>query len=575
MDAQQLAAMYEQGHKLAEMGRYDQALKTLKDYLRYCPQDGQAVNDVATILYCMGRGREAIALYEQACRICHGEQLTQVQWNLCEAYLKEDKVGQAIGLFDTLEAAGVLSFDLLNRAADALLRKELLGPAIELLLRSLRMNPDQEVLSPMIEVIRKHRARTAIVVYNKDTAARALADGFRQRLEIEWLDDTDTVSAQVPSHTQIAIFFGCGQSLVEASRRMSGLRIMAVLDAQDMADTQIQAVHWPGVQTAVLCGGPSLAELFGEQVGSLPAGLNVLTAEPIANPEEVPFTSRKKGKRIAAVGPWDARRNPMYALMCFQKLHYLDPDTRLHLGGTFCDAPTQRYVETLIETLELDNVVFLDGPIKDMKKWLRDKHYILSTSIDGAGLEDVWLAMAYGLRPVVHTFPGLNERLDAAYAFTLAEDFCDQVLRGSYDSTTYRQEIEQVYLERGLEPMVMDQIFRFEQELCIGRGREVAESSPAAPVSSPRPMFNSKPVSHSSVEQIASDALAAAQSISALEPDTPIDGRDVFDPTVPDTRDEQENLSDYYTPDGLSVEEMTAARRGNMQRRRRSPASML
>lgn len=588
MNPQQLTQMYEEATGMAEAGRYEQALSKMLEYLRHRPQDGQAFNDAATILFCLGRGRDAIAFYEKAAQFCQGDQLAQVYWNLCEAYLQENQPARAIALFDDLETMGLLSIDLLNRTADALLRQDLLGPAVELLLRSLQISPDQEILVPMLDVIRSHRARISVVVSSMSALAHSAADGLRQRLIVTVVDD----QPQLPVQTDVALFFGCGHCLVNTSMQSSEMRRVAILDAQDILSSRIREVNWRNVQTVILCGGRDMAELLAEQIGTLPTGLRLIHAEPIPNPECVVFTSRKKGKRIAAIGPWDARRNPMFALMCFQKLNFLDPDTRLHIAGEFSDALTERYVRQIIETLGLDNVVFLDGPVKDIRKWLKDKHFVLSTAIDGSGLEDVWMAMACGLRPLVHTFPGAAERLDSPYLFTLAEDFCERILHGHYDAAEHRAAVERGYMQMGLEQIINDLIFKFEKELPLKNRSQLAAAAPVARTVQPfvscssltpdaqpswtnaasqvSPAFSAPaagptPTPARSVRQIASDALAATQKLQDLAAGRgqPLDLSPSGSPA--DSKNTPQNDTfKYNCIDGLSVEELTGEGRGSV-----------
>lgn len=564
MNPQQLTQLYDEATGLAEAGRYEPAMARMFEYLRHRPLDGPALNDAGTILFCMGRGKDAIVCYEKAAEFCRGDQLSQVYWNLCEAYLQEEQPARAVGLFDRMQEMELLNVDILNRTADALLQQDMLGPAVELLLRSLRLNPDQKVLIPMLEVIRGHRARTTIVVHNKTTLAQSLADSLGRHLELTVLEDLSPLPPQIPSQTDIALFFGCGQSLVDASLQTSEMRRVVILDVQDILSPRIQTVNWQAVQTVIVCGGDELAGLFTEQIGSLPKTLTVIGAEPIPNPDNIPFGPRKKGKHIAAVGPWDARRNPMFALMCFQKLHYLDPDTCLHLAGEFVDASTERYVLQMIDALGLDTVVFVDGPVKNIKKWLRDKHYILSTSIDGSGLEDVWLAMACGLRPVIHTFPGAAERLDGRYLFILAEDFCEQILGGCYDAAEHRAAVERSFTQKGIEPIVLDQIFRFESEIPLANRRSGAVSAlPIAPVEQPASVVDasaagSQKMPTQTVRRIESEALQALAAAKKMRhtADRTEQQNDTarFTPSVSEPDAVQNDSFESGPVDGLSID---------------------
>ena len=50
MNPQQLTQMYEEAAAMAEAGQHEPALNRMFEYLRHRPQDGQALNDAATIL---------------------------------------------------------------------------------------------------------------------------------------------------------------------------------------------------------------------------------------------------------------------------------------------------------------------------------------------------------------------------------------------------------------------------------------------------------------------------------------------------------------------------------------------
>lgn len=565
MNPQQLTQMYEEAAAMAESGQHELALNRMFDYLRHRPQDGQALNDAATILYCLGRGQEAIACYEKACQFSEGDQLAQVYWNLCEAYLQEGAVGRAIGLFDGMASMGLLNADMLNRAANLLLEQDALGPAMELLQRSLQMQPEQEVLRPMVEIIRSRRAKTTIVAQRPTGITQLLADALRDQLPLTVFQNETAFSAEVLTGTDIALFIGCGPALAAASDRPSAANYVVILEAQDIVNPQIRGVNWRAVQMVVLCGGSDLETLFIEEVGPLPNTLHVLTAEPILNPERVVFVPRKKGKRIAAIGPWDARRNPMFAVMCFQKLNFLDPDTRLHLAGEFTDPATERYVQSMLDRLGLATVVFLDGPVKDVKKWLKDKHYILSAAIDGAGMEDVWMAMACGLRPVVHTFPGADQRLPADCLFTLAEEFCTRILNDPYDAAAYRAIAEQQFEQKGIECVIGEMIFSVEKGLLAQHRRSTpalapakvqpSQTIPARRLSEPAEMPH--PAPSRSIGQVASDALAASRKLAELSGQRrkEVDLSTSGSPANPE-RPAQNDTFKYNRTEGLSVEEL-------------------
>ena len=142
---------HQQALKLAQAGQYQEAFDLMTKRLAQDPQDAEAINDAAVLLHCMNRSAESIEYLNKARQL--DPDSTEIIWNLVEAYLAEAQVDQAIELLSEMESRGILGFDVLNRAADICVNEDKLDQARDLLNWSLRLQPDQEILKPMIEVI--------------------------------------------------------------------------------------------------------------------------------------------------------------------------------------------------------------------------------------------------------------------------------------------------------------------------------------------------------------------------------------------------------------------------------------
>ena len=150
---------YERGTELAEAGNYEAALNCMREHLRCSPNDEQALNDAGAILHCMGRSSDAIEYLKKAHHLCDDN--GEIVWNLVEAYLGAGMAREAMLLFDKMEQSGILNVDVLNRTATMLLDQDKRGLAVEVLLRSFRLWPEQEVLTPILQVIRGGRPKIA------------------------------------------------------------------------------------------------------------------------------------------------------------------------------------------------------------------------------------------------------------------------------------------------------------------------------------------------------------------------------------------------------------------------------
>jgi Flp pilus assembly protein TadD len=137
---------------LAEEGKYEQALACINERLQTTPDDVEALNDAGVILHCLGRSEEAIECLAKA-RTLEADS-AEIAWNLVETYLAEGRASEAVPLFEQMEQMETLNADVLNRSANIFLNQENHADALRMLEWSLRLWPDQEILKPMIEVIR-------------------------------------------------------------------------------------------------------------------------------------------------------------------------------------------------------------------------------------------------------------------------------------------------------------------------------------------------------------------------------------------------------------------------------------
>ncbi len=150
---------YQKALELAEIGRHEEALGYIQEYLSSSPNDAEALNDVGAILHCLDRSDEAVKCLVKARNLQPDS--AEIIWNLSETYLAVGKATEAMELFDDMDRMGILNADVLNRTAEVLLNEGNLVDALEILHRSLELSPDQEILQPMIEVIRHRMAENS------------------------------------------------------------------------------------------------------------------------------------------------------------------------------------------------------------------------------------------------------------------------------------------------------------------------------------------------------------------------------------------------------------------------------
>ena len=457
---------YEKGLKLAEAGQYQEALACMQEHLRTAGDDAQVLNDIGAILHCLGRSIEAIDYFVKARGIQNDS--VEIVWNLVETYLAAGKADEAVKLFDDMERMNILNVDVLNRAANVFLNQDNKADAVEMLFRSLQICPDQEVLYPMVEVIRSKRPKVAFFCGLKGDT-KFLNDIYaftERRFNVRFFEGEDVNQMyELMKWSDISWFEWCTNMAIEASRLPKVCRNIVRLHRFEAYGQWPSHVRWENIDTLITVGNSFVEEMLLKQVPYIQNQTQLITIPNGVNLDRFEFIDKPRGKSIASVGYLNMRKNPMFLLQCMQKLHYIDPEYKLFFAGNFQDSMLEQYIKHTVQALNLTDVVFFDGWQEDVNSWLKDKHYIVSSSIgesQGVGLLE---AMACGLKPVIHNFPGADQIFPCEFLFNIAEEFCEQVCSVSYEPQRYRRFVEDNYSLKSQLTTINNIFTRFEAEM--------------------------------------------------------------------------------------------------------------
>jgi glycosyltransferase involved in cell wall biosynthesis len=437
---------YHRGLALVEQGKHAEAVGPLMEHLSANPHDAQAMNDTGAVLYCLGRLEEAARCLERAFALQPAS--AEVIWNLVEIYLALGQPGKLLPLLPLMASAKILTPDLLNRAANACLDSNDTAGAMEMLLYSLRIAPNQDILRPMVDVIRNRRPKIAFFC-GMGSDVKFLKDILlftSERFPVKVFEgSTIEEMAKLMKWSDISWFEWCTDMPVKASRLEKTCKMVVRLHRFEAYEGWPAQVNWTNVDKLILVGNSAVKAALLKQVPDIDRRTEVVTIPNGIDLDRCAFIDRPRGKNIACIGHINTRKNPMFLLQCMQKLHYIDPSYRLYFAGDFQDAMLEQYVRDMVENLKLTDVVSFDGWQDNVAGWLTDKHYIVSTSIGESQGLGVLEGMACGLRPVIHRFPGVSEIFPTEYVFNIAEEFCSQVTCGTYEPAKYRRFVEETY----------------------------------------------------------------------------------------------------------------------------------
>ncbi len=449
MDTAQLRCpAYETCTRLAEAGDHEAAVEAYASYLRAHPADGKALNDLGSLLFATGRLDEAAVHLEGAARRLSDDERPLALWNLAEVYLASRRPNKVLGLFGDLYADRTLSADLANRTAKTFLDARDPGGAMEALLAVRAALPSQEMLNEFIDAIRVQRPKVAFFSDTGDTKFLSeIHPWAEQRFPTRlWCASTHEHMLETLQWCDIAWFEWCTEQVVLASRLPKTCRTIVRLHRYEAFRKWPAEVNWDNIDFLVTVGNPRVLKRVEAAVPDLTERTRVLSVPNGVNLNRFAFRDRPRGKNVAMVGYLNLRKNPALLLQCFARLHRADPEYRLHVAGEFQDDGLLfDYMDTMLDELGLRGAVVFDGWQDDVAAWLEDKHYLVSTAMGEGHPVNVLEAMARGIKPLIHTWPGAREFFPPEWLWRDPDEFCRCILDGEYEPRRYRDYVAANY----------------------------------------------------------------------------------------------------------------------------------
>jgi glycosyltransferase involved in cell wall biosynthesis len=300
----------------------------------------------------------------------------------------------------------------------------------------------------MIEVIRSKRPKISFFCGLKDDT-KFMTDIYEfanLRFPVQ-LFEGQSVSQMhdLMKASDICWFEWCTDVVVEASKLPKTSKNIVRLHRFEAYNNWPSQVQWENIDVLILVGNSFVKNTLLRQVPDIESRTQVITIPNGVNLDKFNFIDRKQGKNIACVGYLNMRKNPMFLLQCMQKLHYIDPEYKLFFAGVFQDFMLEQYTKHMVQALNLEGTVIFEDWQQDVNHWLKDKHYIVSSSIgesQGMGLLE---GMACGLKPVIHNFPGSEQIFPQKFLFNISEEFCQHIISGHYEPQKYRRFVEENY----------------------------------------------------------------------------------------------------------------------------------
>lgn len=234
-------------------------------------------------------------------------------------------------------------------------------------------------------------------------------------------------------------------TLTNHSTILDGKHVICRLHSYEAFAGYVRKIRWERIDDLIFVAG-HIKDIVVSQVPRLLQQVGYIHIVPNGiNMNKFIFKERKKGNNIAYLGYINYKKGPMLLLHAFRELVQTDNRYRLFIAGDFQDARYKLYFDQMIREMGLEGNIQMDGWINDVGAWLADKQYIVCSSVLEGHPVSLMEAMACGLKPVIHNYVGARGSYPAKYLWNTIPEFVQKVTEDDYNSTEYREFIEQNY----------------------------------------------------------------------------------------------------------------------------------
>jgi glycosyltransferase involved in cell wall biosynthesis len=426
-------------------GRTDETLRMIQRSIQMRPASGTVWRDAGVLLSAMNRYEEALQHFQRARQFPDCPR--QIPLDMARTWLVSGHPECAVQMLEPLASEGLLEESLVEQIVSGFTQQQDWASSMETLTRASRRLPDSEVLAQLQDQIRRRRAKIAFFCgADGDTFLRDILDYARKRYQVRVFDGTDTKQMfELMQWSDISWFEWCTNLAQLGSAMPRVCRNIIRLHRYEAYMPIPQQIRWENVDLLITVGNSFVIKALQKWVPDIQQRVAIATIPNGVNLDKVAFAPRRPGKNIAFVASLRMVKNPMLLLQCMARLRQMDSAYRLFIAGDKSDLLMEHYVDYQIDQLGLRDHIIFDGWQNDVHSWLADKHYLAVTScIESQGMGCLE-AMACGIRPVIHNFPGSREIYGERYLFNTPEEFCRHIMSDDYNSLEYREFVERRY----------------------------------------------------------------------------------------------------------------------------------
>ncbi len=193
-------------------------------------------------------------------------------------------------------------------------------------------------------------------------------------------------------------------------------------------------LDWKNVNHLVCCNA-HVAQMVSEHFAEMNIKTPISVIYNAVDPKGWTFKVRKPNTNVGMACHIHPKKNIPLAMQILAEL----PDQyALHIAGAVQDQWALQYVNNFAECMRRKVVIYGQIPYDQMNLWWEQMGVCLSASYTEGNPNNVIQAMAKGIKPIVHIWPGAIQQFPEDVLFATAREAAQKIQSPEYNSVAYR-----------------------------------------------------------------------------------------------------------------------------------------
>ncbi|MHC4386138.1 MAG: glycosyltransferase [Planctomycetota bacterium] len=436
---------YQKGLQFIQSGHWEEGFRCLEAFLQQNPIHGRCWNDAGIALFHLGRSEEAVQYFLRSVDL--PDHPPQVYNNLIEGYLSLKQPDSTVRWLKSACLEGKLDEATFSKVAGGFEQVGDVAAAMDILYRGKDHLESARILDQHIETLKSNRPKIAFFCGADGPGfLNDIIEYTSRRYPVRCFEGKTAQNvSDLMQWSDISWFEWCTELARIGTNLPKVCRTIIRLHRYEAHLNWPQLINWDNVDMLMTVGNEWVKRAIRHWVSDIDQRTMLATVPNGVDLDSIDFKVNQPGKKIAFVAKLRMVKNPMLLVQCMAQLLKIDPEYKLYMAGDRNDLLLRHYLEHTTRELGISHAFIFDDFQDDIPGWLEDKNFIVSTSVIESQGMGILEAMAAGIKPVIHNFPGAGGIFGQSPLFNTPQEFCQKILDNSYNSQKYRQFVEQRY----------------------------------------------------------------------------------------------------------------------------------